>query len=104
MIPPAAVAETTDALPVIEDVMSAFYVHLEVADRPGVLAQVADAFGREGASIRSVVQRGLGEGARLVMVLHPLLESRFYAALGRIAQLDFMRAAPRAIRVIDEEF
>jgi len=104
MIPPAALAQTTEPLPVVEDVTSAFYVHLEVADRPGVLAQVADAFGREGASIRSVVQRGLGEGARLVMVLHPLLESRFYAALGRIAELDFMRAAPRAIRVIDEEF
>ena len=38
------------------------------------------------------------------MVLHPLLESRFYAAVQLIGQLDFMRSAPRAIRVIDEEF
>jgi homoserine dehydrogenase len=38
------------------------------------------------------------------MILHPLLESRFYAAMRLISQLDFMRAKPRAIRVIDEEF
>ncbi len=49
-------------------------------------------------------QRGLGDNARLVMVLHPLLESRFYAAVRLIGRLDFIRAAPRAIRVIDEEF
>ena len=51
-----------------------------------------------------MVQKGLGDNARLVMVLHPLLESRFYAAVRLIGQLDFMRAPPRAIRVIDEEF
>ena len=46
----------------------------------------------------------LGRHARLVMVLHPLLESRFYAAVRLISQMAFVRAAPRAIRVIDEEF
>ena len=50
------------------------------------------------------MQRGLGENARLVMVIHPLLESRLLAALARIAQLDFLRSPPRAIRVIEEEF
>jgi homoserine dehydrogenase len=104
MIPPASTPETTEALPVVNDVESAFYLHMEVADRPGVLAQVAELLGMQGASIRSVVQKGLGENARLVMILHPLLESRFYAAVRLISQLDFMRATPRAIRVIDEEF
>ena len=104
MIPPASTAETTHRLPLVEDVASAFYLHLEVADRPGVLARVAEALGEQGASIKSVVQRGLGENARLVMVVHPLLESRFFAAAAEIARLDFLRAAPRAIRVIDEEF
>jgi homoserine dehydrogenase len=37
-------------------------------------------------------------------VLHPMLESRFFAATRLIAQLDCMRAAPRAIRVIEEEY
>jgi homoserine dehydrogenase len=104
MIPPASTPETTEVLPVVNDIESAFYLHMEVADRPGVLAQVAELLGMQGASIRSVVQKGLGENARLVLILHPLLESRFYAAVHLIGQLDFIRSAPRAIRVIDEEF
>jgi len=104
MIPPASTPPTTATLPIVGDVESAFYLYLEVADRPGVLAQVAQLLGLQGASIRSVVQKGLGENARLVMVTHPILESRFYAALELIAGLDFIRARPRAIRVIDEEF
>jgi homoserine dehydrogenase len=104
MIPPATTPETTHQLPIVEDVESAFYIHLEVADRPGVLAQVAEILGMQGASVKSVLQQGLGDNARLIMVLHPLLESRFYAALRLIGQLDFMRSPPRAIRVIDEEF
>jgi homoserine dehydrogenase len=104
MIPPASTPETTAQLAIVDDVKSAFYLYMEVADRPGVLAQIAELLGMQGASIKSVVQRGLGDNARLVMVMHPLLESRFYAAVRMIAQLDFMRAAPRAIRVIDEDF
>ena len=104
MIPPASTPPTTDELAVVTDVESSFYLHLEVADRPGVLAQVAQLLGLQGASIRSVVQKGLGENARLVMVTHPILESRFFAAVELIGALDFMRSRPRAIRVIDEEF
>ena len=104
MIPPASTPETTQRLEIADDVVSAFYLHLEVADRPGVLAQVAQVLGLQGASIKSVVQKGLGDQARLTMVVHPLLESRFFAAVRLIGQLDFMRSPPRAIRVIDEEF
>ena len=104
MIPPASTPEPIASLGIVQDVASAFYLHLEVADRPGVLAQVAQLLGMQGASIKSVVQKGLGEKARLVMVVHPLLESRFFAALELIARLEFVRARPRAIRVIEEEF
>jgi homoserine dehydrogenase len=104
MIPPASTPEATQALEIVDDVESAFYLHMEVADRPGVLAQVARILGEEGASIKSVVQKGLGERARLVMVVHPLLESRFFAAVQQIAELDFLRSPPRAIRVIEEQF
>jgi homoserine dehydrogenase len=88
----------------VREASSSFYLHLEVADRPGVLAQVADVLGRNEVSVRSVVQRGLGEDARLVMVMHEGPEARFHAALEEIATLDFVRATPRAIRVIEEEF
>src|SRR3954453_887615 len=104
MIPPASTPPTTARLPIVADVESAFYVYLEVADRPGVLAQVAQLLGLQDALIPSVVQKGLGENARLVMVTRPILESKFYAAVALIAGLDFIRARPRAIRVIDEEF
>ena len=60
MIPPATTPETTQELPIIEDVESAFYIHLEVADRPGVLAQIAEILGMQGASVKSVLQQGLG--------------------------------------------
>ncbi len=86
------------------DQSSSFYLHLEVADRPGVLARIADVLGRNEVSVRSVVQRGLGDDARLVMIMHEGLEARFFKALDEIATLDFLRAQPRAIRVIEEEF
>jgi homoserine dehydrogenase len=100
----APVHEPRRELEIVRDVISAFYLYLEVADRPGVLAQVADVLGRNEVSVRSVVQRGLGDDARLVMVMHEGPEARFYSALDEIATLDFVRAQPRAIRVIEEEF
>jgi homoserine dehydrogenase len=104
MIPPASTPPTTAVLEIVQDVVSAFYLHLEVADEPGVLAQVAQVLALQGVSVKSVVQKGLRDQARLVMVVHPVLESRFAAAMGMIAGLDVMRAPPRAIRVLEEEF
>src|SRR5215216_5350813 len=89
---------------IVRDISSAFYLHLEVADRPGVLAQIADVLGRNEVSVRSVVQQGMGEDARLVMVMHEAPESHFAQALEQLAKLDFLRAPPRAIRVIEEVF
>jgi homoserine dehydrogenase len=91
-------------LPIVNDVSSSFYLHLAVADRPGVLAQIAQVLGDQDVSVKSVVQRGVGEDARLVMVVHECLESRFAAALEAIDGLDVLRSPPRAIRVIEEEF
>jgi homoserine dehydrogenase len=93
-----------ESLEIVRDISSSFYLHLEVADRPGVLAQVADVLGRNEVSVQSVVQRGLGDEARLVMVMHECPESRFFKALEEIATLEFIRGQPRAIRVIEEEF
>jgi homoserine dehydrogenase len=104
MIPPASTPPTSGALELIQDVVSAFYLHLEVADQPGVLAQVAHLLADQDVSVKSVVQKGLSDQARLVMVVHPVLESRFIAAMERIAALDALRAPPRAIRVLEEEF
>ena len=96
--------EENTQLEIAEDLEMAFYLHLEVDDRPGVLAQVAEVLGDNEVSVRSVVQRGLGGEAQLIMVMHPVSEKRFEAALERIAKLDFLRSPPRSIRVIEEEF
>jgi homoserine dehydrogenase len=104
MIPPPSLPPPAVEQEIVTDVEFSFYVHLEVADRPGVLAQVAEILGLQGVSIRSVVQKGLGDEARLVMVMHPVLESRFRAAVQMIARLDFVREPPRVIRVIEETF
>jgi homoserine dehydrogenase len=104
MIPPASTPPATTVLEIVQDVVSPFYLHLEVADEPGVLAEVAQVLALQGVSVKSVVQKGLGNQARLVMVVHPVLESRFQAAMELIAGLDIMRAPPRSIRVLEEEF
>jgi homoserine dehydrogenase len=104
MIPPASTPPTSRVLEIVGDVVSAFYLHLEVADQPGVLAKVAQVLAEQEVSVKSVVQRGLGSQARLVMVVHPVLESRFFAAMEALGRLDVLRAPPRAIRVLEEEF
>ncbi len=100
----APVHETRAELPLVADVTSSFYLYLEVADRPGVLARVATVLGDHEVSVKSVVQRGADEDARLVMVVHECLESRFAAAVEALEGLEDLRAAPRSIHVIEEEF
>ena len=104
MIPPPTLPAPATDQPVITDVESSFYIHVEVADRPGVLAAIAQKLGDHEVSIKSVVQKGLGDDARLVMVVHPVLESRFRAAVDAIGSLDFLRSRPRVLRVIEEHF
>jgi homoserine dehydrogenase len=100
----APVHETRVELPVLTDVTSSFYLYLEVADRPGVLARIATVLGDHDVSVKSVVQRGAGEDARLVMVVHECLESRFAEAVRALGALDDIRSEPRSIHVIEEEF
>ena len=52
--------------------------------------------GEHGVSIKSVVQRGMGENARLVMVTHPVLESSMRAAVAAVGGVRLRAlAAPR---------
>lgn len=82
-----------------EDVVSRFYLRLHVADQPGVLAQLAKLFGDQGVSIQSMQQTGEGETAQLVLVLHPVREASFFAALEQIKALPVVRSTPSVIRV-----
>jgi homoserine dehydrogenase len=100
----APVHETREELPIVADVTSSFYLYLEVADKPGVLARVATVLGDHEVSVKSVVQRGAGDDARLVMVVHECLESRFAAAVEALGGLDDLRSPARSIHVIEKEF
>ena len=73
-----------------------------VADQPGVLARIATVLGDHQVSVKSVVQRGIGEDARLVMVLHECLESRFARAVEALNELGELRGPARSIHVIEE--
>ncbi len=83
-------------------VSSAFYLRMSVADRPGVLARVASIFGDESLSIRSVVQSGSGDEARLVLILHAGAEERMDAAVARLRALDDVRSEPVLLRVLGD--
>jgi len=81
------------------DVVSRFYLRVRVADEPGVLAAIAGAFGGEGVSIHSMQQSGADDEAQLVLVLHPVREAAFFAALARIEALSVVRSGPSVIRI-----
>ncbi len=85
-----------------DDVVSTFYLRLEVEDEPGVLAAIARAFGDHEVSIESVIQKGRGAHAELVMVFHPVAERSFAAALEEVSRLPEVKAPPRPIRVEGE--
>ena len=81
------------------DVVSRFYLRVQVADEPGVLAAIAGVFGQEGVSIHSMQQTGAEDSAQLVLVLHPVREAAFFGALSRIAALPAVRSHPSVIRI-----
>ncbi len=58
----------------MDEVESQFYISIDVADRPGVLAEIALRFGEHGVSIRSMQQEGRGDQARLIFVTHKARE------------------------------
>ena len=100
----ASVGQLSEAvLQPIDDAQSAYYLNVEVRDRPGVLAQVAGAFGDNEVSIRSMEQEGLGDEARLIFITH---RARHAAVQSTIAALDALEAVDRigsVIRVLGDE-
>jgi homoserine dehydrogenase len=93
-----------EKLPVrdISTLLSRYYVRLEVADKPGVLAAVAGVFGEHGVSIASVIQKRCeGQTAEIVYVTHDANEASVRDALARIGELDVTERVATVIRVED---
>jgi homoserine dehydrogenase len=85
------------------DTSSQYYLSIEVADRPGVLATVAGVFGDHGVSIRSMEQEGLGDEARLIFITHIALERAMQATLADLRELDAVDRVGTLLRVVGQE-
>jgi homoserine dehydrogenase len=84
----------------IDEVETAYYLNLDVVDRPGVLAAVAGVFGRHGVSIRSMEQEGLGGEARLVFITHVAREADVQATIRDLHHLDAVDRITSVLRVV----
>jgi homoserine dehydrogenase len=84
------------------EIRSQFYVHLEVDDRPGVLAHVAERLAAEEVSIEKLTQRQTEAGAALDLVTHECAAGAVAAAAGAIEALAEVQAPPTVLRVISE--
>jgi homoserine dehydrogenase len=98
---PATYAE----LPVvpIAEALTRYYVSLDVADRPGVLAPVAESFARRGVSIKAVHQEGRGEDASLIIVTHTAKESALADTVADLSAMEAVKAVDSVLRVEGEE-
>jgi homoserine dehydrogenase len=83
-----------------DDVRSAFYLSLDVVDRPGVLAAVATVFGNHGVSIKAMEQDGLGDEARLVFLTHTAREGDVAATLDDLRRLQSVDRVGGVLRVV----
>jgi homoserine dehydrogenase len=91
-------------LPVLpmSDALTRYHVALDVADRPGVLAPVAEAFARHDVSIQAVRQEGHGDKAYLVIVTHTARESALAATVADLSAMEAVRAVDSVLRVEGE--
>ena len=85
-----------------EDLWSAWYLSIDVVDRPGVLAAVATVFGDHGISIRSMEQVGLADEARLVFLTHMARQGSFMGTLEALKGIDAVEQIGGALRVLGD--
>lgn len=85
------------------DLTTRYYIRLQVADEPGVLATTSRVFADHGVSLASVMQPEVGEGrtAELVYVTHLASEAAVRASLDEIGALGVVDSVGAVIRVED---
>ena len=80
-----------------------YYLNLHVEDRPGVLAEIAEAFAHNGVSIERVWQEGFAEEATLVFITHRAQEGAFQKTVAELRDRASVRAVASLLRVEGEE-
>lgn len=83
----------------ITEAVLPYCVCLEVADRPGVFARVAAAFGEEEVSIASIVQKSRGKTADVLLVTHDAAEAALRRVLARLRALEVVAAVHAVLRI-----
>jgi homoserine dehydrogenase len=98
-------ASTYAGLPVMPmgETLTRYHVALDVDDRPGVLAPVAEAYARHDVSIEAVRQTSRGEEAQLVIVTHTARDAALAATIRDLEALPVVRAVASVMRVEGEE-
>ncbi|PZS28645.1 MAG: homoserine dehydrogenase [Pseudonocardiales bacterium] len=76
-----------------------YHVSLQVADQPGVLAAVAQAFAAHDVSIQTVRQEGHGDDASLVLVTHTATDAALSATVESLRDLRAVRGVTSVMRV-----
>ncbi|HEY4695559.1 MAG TPA: homoserine dehydrogenase [Candidatus Hydromicrobium sp.] len=87
----------------IDDTISKFYILMDVVDKPGVLARIAEVFGQNLVSINSMVQkqRDKEKSARLIFITHEVVNKNLYMSIEEISKLDVVDKVLSVIRVED---
>ncbi|TET15558.1 MAG: homoserine dehydrogenase [Actinobacteria bacterium] len=87
----------------IDDTISKFYILMDVADKPGVLARIADVFGQNLVSINSMIQKQTDreKSARLIFITHEVVNKNLYKSISEISKLDVVDKVLSVIRVED---
>jgi homoserine dehydrogenase len=100
-VPPFVPHERDGAVVPMDEVVSRYFVRLNVVDQPGVLAQISAIFGRAHIGISSVIQPESREGASvpLILMLHDAPNGAVTRALKKIGKLAVVRSKPVMIRV-----
>jgi homoserine dehydrogenase len=83
------------------ELRSPWYVRIEVADRPGVLAHVAERLGDQGVSVARLTQHQLNGHAALDLVTHVAPAARLEQALAEIKRLPEVDGL-KAMRVVSD--
>lgn len=86
-----------------DDLRCAWYLNIDVLDRPGVLAAVAGVFGEHAVSIRSMEQLGMGDEARLVFLTHVARQGDVMATIDGLRRLEAVEHVGGVLRVLGDE-
>ncbi len=83
----------------IAEAVTRYYIALDVSDRTGVLATVAQTFASHDVSIETLRQDGHGAAAELAIVTHSASEGRLAAVVEELRGLDVVRRVTSVLRV-----